>query len=99
MLIAIDTATRSMGIALHDGNVIVAEHHWITRSYHTMQLAPEIALMFRRAEKTERPDAGCRDHYDNRPAIRCRDPFVSGLNEQLTRGRQRRATTASSISE
>lgn len=52
MLIAIDTATRSMGIALHDGQVIVAEQHWITRSYHTMQLAPEIALMLRRAEKT-----------------------------------------------
>lgn len=52
MLLAIDTATRSVGIALHDGYEIMAEHHWISRRYHTMQLAPEIALMLRRSEKT-----------------------------------------------
>ena len=52
MLLAIDSATRSMGIALHDGHEIIAEHYWITRGYHTMQLAPEIVLMFRRAEKS-----------------------------------------------
>ncbi len=50
MLLAIDTATRSMGLALHDGHEIIAEHHWITRGYHTVQLAPEIALMLRRAD-------------------------------------------------
>jgi len=52
VLLAIDTATKSVGIALHDGNQLMAEHHWISRRYHTMQLAPEIALMLRRAEKT-----------------------------------------------
>jgi tRNA threonylcarbamoyladenosine biosynthesis protein TsaB len=52
LLLAIDTATHSMGIALHDGNEILAEHHWVTHGYHTMQLAPEIVLMLRRAEKT-----------------------------------------------
>jgi tRNA threonylcarbamoyladenosine biosynthesis protein TsaB len=52
LLLAIDTATRSMGIALHNGYEILAEHSWITRGYHTMQLAPEIALMLRRANVT-----------------------------------------------
>jgi tRNA threonylcarbamoyladenosine biosynthesis protein TsaB len=52
VLLAIDTATQSVGIALHDGNQLIAEHYWISQRYHTMQLAPEIALMLRRAEKT-----------------------------------------------
>jgi tRNA threonylcarbamoyladenosine biosynthesis protein TsaB len=52
VLLAIDTATKSVGIALHDGNQLIAEHHWISHRHHTMQLAPEIALMLRRAEKT-----------------------------------------------
>jgi len=50
VLLAIDTATRSIGLALHDGNEILAEHHWITRGFHTVELAPEIALMLRKAE-------------------------------------------------
>jgi len=52
VLLAIDTATKSVGIALHDGQQLIAEHHWISHRYHTMQLAPEIALMLRRAEIT-----------------------------------------------
>jgi tRNA threonylcarbamoyladenosine biosynthesis protein TsaB len=52
VLLAIDTATKSVGIALHDGNQLISEHHWISQRYHTMQLAPEIALMLRRTEKT-----------------------------------------------
>jgi tRNA threonylcarbamoyladenosine biosynthesis protein TsaB len=52
LILAIDTATRAMGIALHNGHEILAEHTWITRGYHTVQLAPEIALMLRRAEMT-----------------------------------------------
>jgi tRNA threonylcarbamoyladenosine biosynthesis protein TsaB len=52
LLLAIDTATRSMGIALHDGYQIIAEHYWITHDYHTVELAPDIALMLRKAERT-----------------------------------------------
>lgn len=52
MLLAIDTATQSVGIALHDGNELLAEHHWVSHRYHTVQLAPEIALMLLRAERT-----------------------------------------------
>jgi len=52
VLLAIDTATRSVGIALHDGHEIIAEHHWASDGHHTVQLAPEIALMLRRAAVT-----------------------------------------------
>lgn len=48
MLLAIDTATRAIGIALHDGGCLNAEYYWHGRGYHTVELAPEIALMLRR---------------------------------------------------
>jgi tRNA threonylcarbamoyladenosine biosynthesis protein TsaB len=49
LLLAIDTATRSIGIALHNGHELVAEHHWASDGHHTIQLAPEVALTLRRA--------------------------------------------------
>lgn len=52
MLLAIDTATKSIGLALHNGSELLAEHFWVTRGFHTVELAPEIALMLRRAGRT-----------------------------------------------
>ncbi|NIM94159.1 MAG: tRNA (adenosine(37)-N6)-threonylcarbamoyltransferase complex dimerization subunit type 1 TsaB [Anaerolineales bacterium] len=49
MLLALDTATRAIGVALHSGDELLAEHTWVSRGYHTVQLSPEIALMLRRA--------------------------------------------------
>jgi tRNA threonylcarbamoyladenosine biosynthesis protein TsaB len=49
MLLAIDTATRQLSLALHDGQRIVAEQSWRTAQHHTVELAPQIALMLRRA--------------------------------------------------
>ena len=49
MILAIDTATHAIGIALHDGSELIAEHRWAMRNYHTVQLAPEVALILRRA--------------------------------------------------
>jgi len=49
VILAIDTATQAIGIALHDGAKLIAEHHWIMQSFHTVQLAPETALMLRHA--------------------------------------------------
>jgi len=51
MLLAIDTATRSIGLAIHSGDELLAEHVWLTKGYHTVELAPEIALMLRRADR------------------------------------------------
>ena len=52
VLLAIDTATKSIGLALHNGTELQAEHFWVTRGFHTVELAPEIALILRRARRS-----------------------------------------------
>ncbi len=49
MLLALDTATRSISLALHDGQSVLAEHTWRTADHHTVELAPTAALLLRRA--------------------------------------------------
>lgn len=48
-MLAIDTATRMTGIALHDGDQVHAEYIWRGGQFQTVELAPEVALMMRRA--------------------------------------------------
>jgi tRNA threonylcarbamoyladenosine biosynthesis protein TsaB len=48
VLLAIDTATRSLGIALYDGAQVLAETSWFGGGQHTVALAPEVALLIRR---------------------------------------------------
>jgi len=48
VLLALDTSTDMSGIALHDGQRVLAEYVWRTRAHHTVELAPEIALMMGR---------------------------------------------------
>jgi tRNA threonylcarbamoyladenosine biosynthesis protein TsaB len=45
MLLAIDTATRSMNIALHDGKTLIAEQNMRVGNKHNMLLAPAIQYM------------------------------------------------------
>lgn len=52
MLLAIDTATRNLSLALHDGVTVVAESSWRTADHHTVELAPQTALLLRRAGLT-----------------------------------------------
>ena len=49
MLLALDTATRLISIALHDGHTLAAEATWQSGAYHTVELAPQVALLLRRA--------------------------------------------------
>ena len=49
MLLAIDTATKALGIALHSGSEVIAESSWRTDGRHSIELAPEVALALRRA--------------------------------------------------
>ena len=49
MLFALDTSTRHISLALHDGLSVVAESSWRTSDHHTVELAPNTALMLRRA--------------------------------------------------
>ena len=48
MLLALDTSTSMSGIALHDGQHVLAEYLWQSRAHHTVEIAPEIALMMQR---------------------------------------------------
>ena len=52
MILAIDTATQSIGIALHDGSALLAECTWQSGRHHTVELAPEIALVLRRVNRS-----------------------------------------------
>jgi tRNA threonylcarbamoyladenosine biosynthesis protein TsaB len=45
MLLAIDTATQIMSLALHDGTSVVAEQTWFSGNNHTITLAPTIHQM------------------------------------------------------
>jgi tRNA threonylcarbamoyladenosine biosynthesis protein TsaB len=49
MILAIDTATRWTGLALHDGANIIAEHGWRSINKQSVELAPEVAGMLLRA--------------------------------------------------
>jgi tRNA threonylcarbamoyladenosine biosynthesis protein TsaB len=49
MLLGIDTATRFISLALHDGDRIAAESTWETANNHTIELAPAVRAMLARA--------------------------------------------------
>ena len=50
MILAIDTATRWLGLALHDGQSVLAETGWRLGNTHTVELAPAVASMLERAK-------------------------------------------------
>jgi tRNA threonylcarbamoyladenosine biosynthesis protein TsaB len=49
MLLAIDTATRWTALALHDGAAVIAELGWSGGNTHTVELAPALSGMLKRA--------------------------------------------------
>jgi tRNA threonylcarbamoyladenosine biosynthesis protein TsaB len=49
MILAIDSATRWAGLALHDGTAVIAEHGWRCLNNHTIELSPAIDDMLHRA--------------------------------------------------
>lgn len=52
MLLAIDTATRVMSLALHTGTELLVEQTWHTLDNHTTELAPTVNKLLRQCEKT-----------------------------------------------
>ena len=49
MLLAIDTSTKQMGLALYDGAQVIGELLWHSRHYHTVELAPAVAELLTRS--------------------------------------------------
>ena len=50
MLLAIDTSTRTVGVALYDGTQVLGEIVWSSRDYHTVELAPAVSEILRRGQ-------------------------------------------------
>jgi tRNA threonylcarbamoyladenosine biosynthesis protein TsaB len=48
MLLAIDTSTPQIGLALYDGAQVLAESIWTSPARHTVELAPAVAEMLAR---------------------------------------------------
>jgi tRNA threonylcarbamoyladenosine biosynthesis protein TsaB len=49
LLLALDTSTRTVGLALYDGAQVINETVWTSQDYHTVELAPAVAQAFQRA--------------------------------------------------
>lgn len=50
MIIAIDTSTEWIGLAIFDGVQILAEYTWRSKNYHTVELVPAINDLIARAQ-------------------------------------------------
>ena len=48
MVLALDTSTRTVGLALYDGVQVLSEAVWTSNDYHTVELAPAIAETFQK---------------------------------------------------
>jgi len=49
LLLAIDTSTQWIGLALYDGTQVAAEMLWLARGRHTVEMAPAIHDLLRRS--------------------------------------------------
>lgn len=52
MLLAVDTSTAQVGLAVYDGSQVIAEYAWRSRQRHTVELAPAISELLRRCGLT-----------------------------------------------
>ncbi|MFN8418551.1 MAG: tRNA (adenosine(37)-N6)-threonylcarbamoyltransferase complex dimerization subunit type 1 TsaB [Anaerolineae bacterium] len=50
MLLAIDTSTRSLSLALYDGTQVIAEATWVTEGRHTVELMAAIQALCKQSE-------------------------------------------------
>jgi len=50
MIIAIDTSTEWIGLAIFDGVQVLAESIWRSKNYHTVELAPALNELITRAQ-------------------------------------------------
>jgi tRNA threonylcarbamoyladenosine biosynthesis protein TsaB len=52
MLLAVDTSTAQVGLAIYDGSQVISEYAWRSRQHHTVELAPAIFDLLRRCSLT-----------------------------------------------
>ncbi len=49
MLLAVDTSTAQVGLAIYDGSQLLGEMIWRSKQHHTVELAPAVAELLRRS--------------------------------------------------
>jgi tRNA threonylcarbamoyladenosine biosynthesis protein TsaB len=49
MLLAVDTSTAQVGLAIYDGVQVLGEIIWRSKQHHTVELAPAVAELLRRS--------------------------------------------------
>ncbi len=81
MLLAVDTSTRNISIALYDGGCVLSEMFWSSPNYHTVELAPAVALMLSKARITSKDlkAAGVAIGPGSYTGLRIGLAFVKGL--------------------
>jgi tRNA threonylcarbamoyladenosine biosynthesis protein TsaB len=52
VLLAIDTSTRTVGLAFYDGSSVLNESVWTSNDYHTVELAPAIESAMQKSNIT-----------------------------------------------
>ncbi len=52
MILAVDTSTPQIGLALYDGAQVVAESLWLSKARHTVELAPMVEKMLQQTGLT-----------------------------------------------
>lgn len=52
MLLAVDTSTSLVGLALHDGDTVLGEMTWTTGQHHTTELTPALSGLLKRCGVT-----------------------------------------------
>lgn len=52
MLLAVDTSTAQVGLALYDGSQVLGEMMWTTRQHHTTELSPALSGLLKRCGVT-----------------------------------------------
>ncbi len=43
MILAVDTSTKYVGLAVYDGSRVLCEEVWLSRRFHTIELAPAVS--------------------------------------------------------
>jgi tRNA threonylcarbamoyladenosine biosynthesis protein TsaB len=52
MLLAVDTSTATVGLAVYDGAQVIGEYIWRSNQHHTVELAPAVAELLARSGLT-----------------------------------------------
>lgn len=52
MLLAVDTSTAFVGLALYDGDAVLGEMTWTTKQHHTTELSPALSGLLKRCGVT-----------------------------------------------